>query len=201
MPADDRKRKVTMRAATLVICFVCLAGLSALAAYQVARFEYQKQLTGKDLQIGAIRRSEKALAGRNVELLRSLRKIEDEYGRLYTAKTQAGADGAKQEHHEPDKDMLSAGAVLGPTWVRAGKVISLFDGNLRIVLKQASAGDNMCGKGRVVGKISSGAGRQKLCLWTGAPAKFTYRGANYRIDVSGIAGKGNVYHYYISISH
>jgi hypothetical protein len=106
----------------------------------------------------------------------------------------------KSENHEAETEREHAEEVLVATWVGAGKAIELFDGNLRIVLRQALPGD-LCPKGlTVAGNVSSGAGKKNVCLRTGAPAKFTYRGRNYVINLSGIAGRGNVFHYYISVS-
>ncbi len=200
MPTDDGKMNVTVRAATLIISFVCLIVLSALAAYLVARFEYKRQLTARDPRVGTMREGEKALTGRNVELLSSPRKLKNGTGGPGPAETSAVKTGAKQEHPVLGKQKESAGAVLEPTWVSAGKAILLFDGNLRIVLRQALAGD-MCRKGSTVAcHISSGAGGENLCLRTGAPARFAYRGRSYMINLSGIAGRDSVYHYYISIN-
>lgn len=199
MPTDEMKREAIARAAIFGVCFVSLVGLSALAAYQVARLKFSRQLAGKDLQIGAIRKSQKVLAGRNVELLGSLRRIEQEYGRLYAAKTQAGPPSPKQGQEAPAEKTEAPGPVFGPLWVSAGGVLTLFGGNLKIVLSQPAAGGT-CRKGTVVGDIQSGAGREKLCLKTGMPANFAYRGEIYRIHLSGIAGQGDVYHYYVSIT-
>ncbi|MGC8495428.1 MAG: hypothetical protein ACP5SH_27270 [Syntrophobacteraceae bacterium] len=199
MVTDETKRETIARAAILGVFFVCLVGLSALAAYQVARLKFSRQLAGKDLQIGAIRNSQKVLAGRNVELLGSLQRIEQEYGRLYAAQTQTGAAAPKQEQKAPAKQTEPAGPVVGPLWVGAGKVLTLFGGKLKIVLRQPAAGGT-CRKGTVVGDIQSGTGREKLCLKTGMPANFAYGGEIYRIQLSGIAGQGDVYHYYFSIS-
>lgn len=198
MPTDDRKKNVTARAATLIIFSACFIGLCVLAAYEVARFEYKKQLAGRDLQIEALRKSQEVLAGRNVELLNSLRKMENEYGKPCAMKAEANPGPVKREGHESREQTAP---VLGSTWISAGEVISLFDGKLRIVFNQASAGD-MCRKGSVVGHINRGGpGREKVCLGTGAPAKFIYRGGSYTLKLSGLTGRGNVYHYFISISH
>ena len=197
MPEDNGKKYVTVRAAKLAVFFFCLIGLSVVAAYQFARVEFKKQLAGSDLQTGDIRKIEKALAGRNVELLNSLKELKNEFGRHNDTMMAAETDAAEQGG--PASLEPWSGAVIQRTWVGAGKAVTLFGGGLRIVLRQASPG--MCPTGATVaGAIRGGEETKNVCLKTGAPVKFKFRGKSYTMNLSGIAGVGNVYHYYIVIS-
>jgi hypothetical protein len=86
MPPEDRKKNLTMRTATLVICSMCLIGSCVFSAYLVARFEYKKEFTGGGLRSGAIPNSERAVTGPAIDVLTSWNKVETGYERPNTTK-------------------------------------------------------------------------------------------------------------------
>jgi hypothetical protein len=205
MLIEETKKTLGMRPITLLVCFVCLIGLSALVTYLIVHFTYQRQLDNKNQQVLNIRKNYEALAHQNFELRTSLQKLENEYSKqeIRYKDLESRLDAAEQENMQTtpesatySKEML----VLKPTWVSPGETALAFDGNLRIVLHQPSEKDE-CQKDSVaVTYLSSDKEEKKLCLRTGRPENFTYQGKNYLFNLSGIAARASVYRYCISIS-
>lgn len=99
---------------------------------------------------------------------------------------------------------LSSGSeqmlVLKPTWVSSGQTTLAFNGNLRIIVNEASGKDECPENLGTVSYLISAEGKKKLCLRTGEPANFTYQGKQYSFNLSGIATTAGMFNYCISIS-
>jgi hypothetical protein len=202
---EETKNTVSMHPITLFACFVCLIGLSALVTYLIVHVTYQRQLDKKDQQVLNTRKNYEALAHQNFELRTSLDKLGDEYrkqeARYKDLESRPDAAVQKNTQTTPEsatdsEEML----VLKPTWVSSGETALAFDGNLRIVLHQASEEDECQKDSAAVSYLTTDTEKEKLCLRTGKPENFAYQGRNYLFDLSGIAAHANVYRYCISIS-
>ena len=79
---EKTRRTVRMRPITLLVCFVCLIGLSVAATYFVHHAKYKKQSDSKDQEILNIQKHSKSLSDENIELKNSLQKLKDEYSKL-----------------------------------------------------------------------------------------------------------------------
>jgi len=66
----------------LLVCFVCLIGLSVSGTYLIMRVKYQNLADNKDREALTVQENNKALSDRNTELRNSLQKLENEYSGL-----------------------------------------------------------------------------------------------------------------------
>jgi len=200
MLIEKTKKTLSMRPITLLVCFVCLIGLSASVTYLIVHVEYQRQLDNKNQEVQTIQKNNKALTDQNIELSNSLQKLEGEYSKLDAKLSEIEAQNADrqalEQKHNGFKEML----VLKPTWVSSGETTPAFDGNLRIVLYKASDKDECQKDSAAAAYLTSDTDKKKLCLLAGKPESFTYQGKNYLFNLSGIAAQASVYRYCISIS-
>lgn len=199
MLIEEPKRTVSVHPVILIACFVCVIGFSVLATYLIAHVGFQNRLKAKDQRILNMRKNYEALAHQNLALKNSLHKREDEYSKL---KKRYETIESSHETTEPKKVQTAPeqALVLKPTWVRAGQTTLAFDGNLGIILREASAKDKCPQNLPAVSYLISGARVEKLCLGTGKQANFTYQGKRYWFNLSGIAAKAGMFDYCISIS-
>ena len=200
MLIEEKKKTRSMRPIALLVCFVCLIGLSASVTYLIAHVKYQRQLDNKNQEVETIQKNNKGLTDQNIELRNSLQKLEDEYSKLNAQLSEIQALKADQQTSEQKNNSFEETVVLKPTWVSSGETTPAFDGNLRIVLNKASDKDECQKDSAAVSYLISDSDKKKLCLRTGKPENFTYQGKNYLFNLSGIAAQASVYRYYISIS-
>ena len=233
----------------LLVCFVCLLGLSVSATFLIIRANYQNQLDDNNQEIMTVQKNNKALANQNIELRNSLQKLEDEYSKrepryndlesrldaaeqknmqtaselatalkdLQTAKADVlkltdrldaklseiealnANRQALDQKYDDFKEMLAPHLVLEPTWVSQGETTKVFDGNLLIILYQASEKDK-CHKDSVaVSYLISGKNKKKLCLETGKLENFTYQGKRYLFNLLESKESGGEHRYCIYI--
>jgi hypothetical protein len=200
---EEKKKNLSVRPITLLVCFVCLIGVSVSATFLIVRAKYQNQLEDKNQEVLAVRKNDKALADQNIALKNSLQKLEDEYSKLESQYKDLGSrlDAAEHKNMQTASELTTDSEemlVLKPTCVSSGKTTLAFDGNLRIVLSSDRDG---CPKdSAAVSYLTSDTDKMKLCLRTGKPENFTYQGKNYLFNLSGIAAQASVYRYCISIS-
>ncbi len=200
MLIEETTKTISMRPIALIVCFVCLIGLSASVTFLIVHAKYQRQLDNKNQEVQTIQENNKALTDRNIELSNSLHKLEDEYGKLDAQLSQMEALQADRQALEQKHTGFKETLVLKPTWVRSGETTPAFDGNLRIVLHEVSDKDECQKDSAVAGYLTGDTDKKILCLRTGKPEDFTYQGKNYSFNLSGIAAQAGVYRYYISIS-
>ncbi len=249
MKGEKTKRTVGMHPVILLVCIVCLIGLSVLATYLIMGVKYQSQKDNNDQEILTVRKDYKALADRDIELRNSLQKLENEYSKLEaqykdlasrfdsveqkniqttsqlaaaskdleTAKADAlrltGELDAKlseiealnanrealEQKYVGFKEMLAPDLILEPTWVGSGETTSAFDGNLLIVLYEATNTSKCYKDSTAVSYLISGVTKMKLCLRTGKPESFKYRGKKYLLNLIESSGSDEAQHYCISI--
>jgi hypothetical protein len=200
MLIEETKKTLSMRLITLLVCFVCLIGLSASVTYLIVHVKYQRQLDNKNQEVQTIQKNNKALTDQNIELSNSLQKLEDEYSKLEAQLSAIEALKADRQTLEQESNDFKELLVLKPTWVNSGETTPAFDGNLRIVLYKASDNDECQKDSAAVSYLISDTDKKKLCLRTGKPENFTYQGKNYLFNLSGIAAQASVYRYCFSIS-
>ncbi len=200
MLIEETKKTISIRRITLLVCFVCLIGLSASVTYLIERVKYQRQLDNKNQEVQTIQKYNKTLTDQNIELSNSLQKLEDEHSKLDAQLSEMEALKADQQTSEQKDNGFKETLVLKPTWVNSGQTMPAFDGNLRIVLYKASDKDECQKDSAAVSYLISDTDKKKLCLQTGRPENFTYQGRNYLFNLSGIAAQASVYRYCISIS-
>ncbi len=246
---EKTRRTVRMRPITLLVCFVCLIGLSVSATYLIHHAKYKKQSDNKDLEILAVQKNNKSLSDENIELQNSLQKLKNEYSnqesqykdlasRLDTAEqknTQTASELAStskdleaarvdvlklrgkldaklseiealnvdrqtlEQKYNGFKEMLAPYLILEPTLVDSGETTMAFDGNLLIVLYEASDKDK-CQKGSAAFiYLISGKDKIKLCLRTGKPERFKYQGKKYLFNLLESKESKGAHRYCISI--
>jgi hypothetical protein len=205
MQGEKAKKTIGMHPIILLLCFVCMIGLSVLATYLIMHVKYQSQLDNKEQEILTVRNNNAALADQNIELRNSLQKLEDDYSKLEARykDLESRLDAAEQKNMQTASELPTDSAVmlvLKPTCVSSGETTLAFDGNLRIVLYKASDKDECPKDSAAVSYLTSGTDKKKLCLRTGKPENFTYQGKNYLFNLSGIGAQAGVYRYCISIS-
>jgi hypothetical protein len=200
MDGEKMKRTFGLPPIILLVCFVCLIGLSVSATYSIVRVKYQSQLDNKNQEALTVQENNKALADQNIELRNSLQKLEDEYSKLDAQLSEIKALKADRQTLEQKSDGFEEMVVLKPTWVSSGETTLAFDGNLRIVLHETSDKDECQKDSAAVSYLTSDTDKKKLCLRTGKPENFTYQGKNYLFNLSGIAAQASVHRYCISIS-
>ena len=243
------KRTVSMRPITLLVCFVCLLGLSAAAISLIVHVRYRSRLENSEQEVLSVQKNNKALADQNIELRNSLQKLEDEYSKLEPRykDLESRLDAAKQKNmqmasklataskdlesakagvlrltdeldaklseivalnanrqtleqkYDDLKEMLAPHLVLEPTWVRPGEATQAFDGNLLIILYQASEKDKCHKDSMAVSYLISGKDKKKLCLETGKPENFTYQGKRYVFNLLQSKESGGTHRYCIYI--
>lgn len=184
----------------LLVCFVCLVGLSVSTTYLLVRVKYQSQLDNKNEEIATIQKNTEALADQNIELRNSLQKLEDQYSKLDAQLSEIEALKADRQTVEQKYNGPGEMLVLKPTWVSSGETTLAFDGSLRIVLHERSDRDECQKDSTVVSYLTSDTDKTKLCLRTGKPENFSHQGKNYLFHLSGVAAQAGVYRYCISIS-
>ncbi len=243
---EKTKRTVRMRPITLLVCFVCLIGLSVSATYLIDHATYKKQSGNKAQEILAVQENKKSLS---IALENSLQRLENEYSnlesqhkvlasKLDTAEQKntqttselasalkdleaARVDALKlrgeldaklseiealkadqqtlEQKYNGSKEMLAPYLILKPTLVGSGETTSAFNGNLLIVLYEASA-KNKCPKGSAAfSYLVSGKDKTKLCLRTGKPESFKYQGKKYLFNLLESKESEGAHHYLISI--
>jgi cell division protein FtsB len=200
MLKEEAKKPLSMRPIILLVCFMCLIGLSASVTYSIVHSKYRGQLDNKNQEIQTIQKNNKALTDENIELKNSLQKLEDEYSKQSAQLSEMEALKAGGQTLEQKSSGFEEMSVLKPTWVSSGETTPAFDGNLRIVLYKASDKDESRNDSAAVGYLISDTDKKKLCLRTGKPEDFSYQGKNYLFNLSGIAAQASVYRYCISIS-
>jgi hypothetical protein len=81
-----------------------------------------------------------------------------------------------EQKYNGSKEMLAPYLILEPTLVGLGEAAKAFDGNLMIVLYEASDMDKCQQGSTAFTYLISGKDKTKLCLRTGKPESFKYRG-------------------------
>jgi hypothetical protein len=205
MLLEETKKTLSMHPIRLLVCFVCLIGLSVAATFLIVRAKYQSHLDDKKQEVLTVQKNNKALADQNIELRNSLLKLEDEYSKLEPRykDLQSRLDAAEQKNMQTASELTTDSKkmlVLKPTWVSSDETTLAFDANLHIVLHKALDKDECQKDSAAVGYLTSDTEKTKLCLQTGKPEVFTYQGKNYLFNLSGIATQASVYRYCISIS-
>jgi hypothetical protein len=76
------RKTVSMHPITLLVCFVCLIGLSVSATYLVGYAKYKKQSENKAREVLAVQENNKSLSDKNAALENSLQKLENEYSNM-----------------------------------------------------------------------------------------------------------------------
>src|SRR5208283_4528333 len=168
MLIEETKKTRSMRPIALLVCFVCLIGLSASVTYLIAHVKYQRQLDNKNQEVETIQKNNKDLTDQNIELRNSLQKLEDENSKLDAKLSEIEALNVVQQTLEQKyngfKEMLAPYLILEPTLVGSGETTMAIDGNLGIVLYEASETSN-CHKDSVaVSYLTNGPDKKKLCL-------------------------------------
>ncbi len=200
MLIQETKKTFSMHPIALLVCFVCLIGLSASVTYLIVHAQYQRQLDNKNQEVQTIQQSNKDLTDQNIELRNSLQKLEDEYGKLNARLSEMEASmKAEQQPPEQKENAPEEVPVLKPTCVNSGETTLAFDGSLRIVLYKPSDKDECQKDSAAVCYLTSDTDKTKLCLRIGKPENFTYQGKDYLFNLSGIAAQGSVYRFCISI--
>ena len=88
-----------------------------------------------------------------------------------------------EQKYNSFKEMLAPFLILEPTLVGSGETTMAFDGNLGIVLYEASD-TSKCHKDSVaVSYLINGTDKKKLCLRTGKPESFKYQGKKYLLNL------------------
>jgi hypothetical protein len=200
MSIEETKKILSMRPITLLVCFVCLIGLSASVTYSIVHLKYQRQLDNKNQEMQTIQKNNIALTDKNIELRNSLQKLEDEYSNLDAKLSEIEVLKADRQTLEQKSNGFKEMRVLKPTWVNSGETTTAFDGNLRIVLYKASDKDECQKDSAAVSYLISDTDKKKLCLRPGKPEDFAYQGKSYLFNLSGIVARASVYRYCISIS-
>ena len=193
MLIEETKKTLSMRPITLLVCFVCLIGLSASVTYLIVHAKYQLQLDNKNQEVQTIQKNNKDLTDQNIELRNSLQKLEDENSKLDAKLSEIEALNVVQQTLEQKyngfKEMLAPYLILEPTLVGSGETTMAIDGNLGIVLYEASDTSN-CHKDSVaVSYLINGTDKKKLCLRTGKPEGFKYQRKKIPAQLAGIEGK------------
>lgn len=205
MAGEKMKRTFALHPITLLVCLVCLIGLSVSATYLIVRARDQSQLGYKNQELLTVQENDKALADQNIELRNSLQKLEDQYNKLEPRykDLESRLDAAEQKNMQTTSELAVDSTemlVLKPTWVSSGETTLAFDGNLRIVLQEASDKGECQKDSAAVSYLTSDTDKLKLCLRAGRPENFAYQGKNYSLNLSGIAAQAGVYRYCIDIS-
>jgi hypothetical protein len=78
----ETKRNVIARPITLLICSLCLIGLSASTTYLIVRNKNQSRLDYVNQKVLTLEKNNKSLADRNTELMNSLQKLQNEHSEL-----------------------------------------------------------------------------------------------------------------------
>src|SRR5208283_2023988 len=96
----EKTKIVRMRPLTLLVCFVCLIGLSVAATYLIHHAKYKKQSGNKDQEILNVQKNNKSLSDENIELKNSLQKLKNEYSNLESPHKDlvSGLDTAEQKN-------------------------------------------------------------------------------------------------------
>ena len=97
------------------------------------------------------------------------------------------------------KEMLAPYLILEPTLVGSGETTMAFDGNLGIVLYEASETSKCYKDSAAVCYLISGTDKKKLCLRTGKPESFKYQGKKYLFNLLELKESEGAHHYLISI--
>ncbi len=100
-------RTVKMRPITLLVCCVCLIGLSVSATYLIDHAKYEKQSDNKAQEILAVQEDKKSLS---VALQNSLQKLENEYSNLQSQYKDLASkiDTAEQKNTQTALELASA---------------------------------------------------------------------------------------------
>jgi hypothetical protein len=187
MLIEETKKPLSMHPITLLVCFVCLIGLSVSATFLIVRAKYQSQSDNKNQEVQTIQKNNKALTDQNIELRNSLQKLEDEYSRLDAKLSKIEALNVDrqtlEQKYNGSKEMLAPYLILEPTLVGLGEAAKAFDGNLMIVLYEASDMDKCQQGSTAFTYLISGKDKTKLCLRTGKPESFKYRGEKYLFNL------------------
>jgi predicted RNase H-like nuclease (RuvC/YqgF family) len=107
----EKKRKtVRMRPLTLLVCFVCLIGLSVSATYFIDHAKYKKQSGNGDEEILVLQKNNKSLSDKNISLENSLQKLENEHSNLQSQYKDLASelDTAEQRNKQTASELASA---------------------------------------------------------------------------------------------
>ncbi len=235
MLIEEPKRTVSIYPITLLFYFVFLIGMSVSATYWIMHHKLSNQLRDKNQELLTDQKNNKALADKNIELLNSLQKLDNEYSKLEpqykglasrldsaeqknmqkaselaevskdleTAKAQVitltGELEALNKKYNDLKVMLAPHLVLGPTWVSSGKRTMVLDGNLAVVLHEASGNDNCPKDSAAFSYLISSTDKRRLCLRAGKPEGFKYQGKKYLFNLLESKRSEEAYNYCVSI--
>jgi len=97
------------------------------------------------------------------------------------------------------KEMLAPYLILEPTLVSSGETTMALEGNLVLVLSEASEKDKCSEDSAAISYLVSGADKKKLCLRTGKPESFKYQGKKYLFNLLEAKESEGAHHYLISI--
>jgi septal ring factor EnvC (AmiA/AmiB activator) len=110
MQGEKMRRTVSVRPITLLVCFVCLIGLSVSATYIIYDAKYKKQSGNKDQEILAVQENNKSLSDKNIELQNSLQKLGNEYSNLESQYKHLASklDTAEQKNTQTASELAAA---------------------------------------------------------------------------------------------
>ena len=238
-----------MRPIILLVCSVCLIGLSISATYLIDHARFKKQSENEDEKILVMQKNYESLSAKNIALENSLKKLENEHSNLESQYKDlaSGLDTAERKNeqtaselasalkdlesargdtlklrdeldaklseieslnadvqaleqkHNGFKELLGPYLVLEPTLVGSGETTLAFDGNLGIVLYEASEASKCHKDSTAVCYLISGTNKEKLCLRTGKPESFKYQGKKYLFNLLESRESEGAHHYFISI--
>jgi hypothetical protein len=145
--------------------------------------------------------SELAVASKDLETARAdaLRLTGELDAKLSEIEALNANREALEQKYVGFREMLDPDLILEPTWVGAGETTSAFDGNLLVVLYGATNASKCYKDSTAVGYLISGVEKKKLCLRTGKPESFKYRGKKYLLSLIESSGSDEARHYCISI--
>ncbi len=145
--------------------------------------------------------SELALALKDLEATRvDALKLRDELdAKLWEIEAMHADLQALEQKYNGFKEMLKPDLILEPTLVGSGETIKAFDGNLILVLYEASD-TNKCHKdSAALSYLISGTDKKQLCLRTGKPESFKYQGEKYLFTLLESSQSEGAHHYLIAI--
>lgn len=104
-----------------------------------------------------------------------------------------------EQRYDGFKKMLAPYLILEPTLVAPGETAMAFDGNLGIVLYEASDTSKCPKDSAAAAYFISGTDKKRLCLRTGKPESFKYQGKKYLFNLLESKENEGTNHYLISI--
>jgi len=132
MKGQETKTTLGMHPVILLVCLVCMIGLSVSAAYLIMHAKYQGQVDNKDQQSLTVQKNNKALSDRNSELSNSLQKLQNEYGNLEAQYRDLASrlDSAEQKSMKTASELAGALKELKTAKTDASRLTNQLDAKL-----------------------------------------------------------------------